>query len=442
MRRFLTTSRRFLTGLQQPKRLLVILLAIVVFGLVMLNATRISWFGVVDSAADVRASVPTEDIPPPTKTPTKTKTPIPTKTPTVTNTPLPTSTFTPTSIPTATLSTTVSAASTSTPTATIDSSIGIIDLDLSTCNAAGCGVNAKILPTAVYSSNLLLAATPHQRRDCPECPTNPVLSEAELNQLLQANPATLARLRAIALSQETYEVAPGIVYIVHKNVHHVVIDLAASDFTLRNVLPTTVERGTLIPPSYCYTPNSLIVMDADYHGLNGSNKLETGEVPFHHQGRAALFDLNGRFDLDIIRDPELLNQTNISWGSGPIFMWDGAYNYNPFQEWFEEEALEYYRTTRWAKATIAITENRQHLFLSVSYGQTMESHANNIIELGQKWGLKPDRAMRFDGGESAYLSIRIGDKMVPLLELEEPLIVNCFVVERMPAPQTSVAISN
>jgi len=37
--------------------------------------------------------------------------------------------------------------------------------------------------------------------------------------------------------------------------------------------------------------------------------------------------------------------------------------------------------------------------------------------------------MRFDGSESAYLAIRLGKYMVPILNLEEPLIVNCFAVE-------------
>ena len=37
--------------------------------------------------------------------------------------------------------------------------------------------------------------------------------------------------------------------------------------------------------------------------------------------------------------------------------------------------------------------------------------------------------MRFDGGESAYLAIRLGDYMVPVLNIEEPLIVNCLAIE-------------
>ena len=38
--------------------------------------------------------------------------------------------------------------------------------------------------------------------------------------------------------------------------------------------------------------------------------------------------------------------------------------------------------------------------------------------------------MRFDGSESAYLAIRMGDYMVPILGLEEPLIVNCLAIEQ------------
>jgi hypothetical protein len=38
--------------------------------------------------------------------------------------------------------------------------------------------------------------------------------------------------------------------------------------------------------------------------------------------------------------------------------------------------------------------------------------------------------MRFDGSESAYFAIRMGDFLVPVLDLEEPLIVNCLAIER------------
>ena len=111
-------------------------------------------------------------------------------------------------------------------------------------------------------------------------------------------------------------------------------------------------------------------------------------------------------------------------------MWNGRYDYNPEHEWFDRENLEHYRTTRWTKLTAAISKDRKYLFISASYGLTLREHAKNIIELGQKWGIKVDRAMRFDGSESAYMAIRLGDYMVPVLKLEEPLIVNCFAIEK------------
>ncbi|MCK6630710.1 MAG: hypothetical protein L6R45_36790, partial [Anaerolineae bacterium] len=105
-------------------------------------------------------------------------------------------------------------------------------------------------------------------------------------------------------------------------------------------------------------------------------------------------------------------------------------DYNPEREWFDQENLEHYRTTRWTKLSAAISKDRKYLFISASYGLTLKEHAQNIIDLGQKWGIQVDRAMRFDGSESAYIAIRLGDYMVPVLNLEEPLIVNCFAVER------------
>lgn len=111
-------------------------------------------------------------------------------------------------------------------------------------------------------------------------------------------------------------------------------------------------------------------------------------------------------------------------------MWDGRYDYNPEQEWFDAKNLEHYRTTRWTKLTAAISKDRKYLFISASYGLTLRQHAQNIINLGEKWGIKVDRAMRFDGSESAYLGIRLGKYMVPVLNLEEPLIVNCFAIEK------------
>lgn len=321
----------------------------------------------------------------------------------------------PTRTPTATPSPTV------TPTPT---------LDLSKCNVAGCGVQAAALPTVAYHFNLLLTENTPKRRVCPECPKNEYFSEAELNTLVGADRATLTRLRTIALSQEPYKLAPGIIYIVADYVHHVVVDLKESGYSLRNIIPNTAERGTLITPSYCFSPESLVVMTADYHSLVGSNKTETGRDIFFHLGRAALFQRDGRFDIDVIRERRAYDRTTISWGGGPIFMWNGRYDYNPEQEWFEPDALEHYRDTRWAKTIVALSQNRRYLFLSVSYGITLEEYAEHITKLGQKWGMKVDRAMIFDGNESSYMAIRLGNYMVPVLNLEEPLIVNCLAIER------------
>ena len=135
----------------------------------------------------------------PAATPTATPTPtVPTSTPTVT--PTPTDTPTPTVTPTPTL-------------------------DLSKCNAAGCGLEAAPLPTVEFDFDLLLRSEPAVRRDCPECPKNTLLSPPELDALVAADPAALARLESLAVSQQTYEIAPGIVYIVFDSVHHIVVDL-------------------------------------------------------------------------------------------------------------------------------------------------------------------------------------------------------------------------
>jgi hypothetical protein len=309
-----------------------------------------------------------------------------------------------------------------------------LTLDLASCNAAGCGSNAVALPTAEYASKLLLRNEPAVRRVCETCPKNGQLSEAELDTLVSAGPDVLARLQNLTLSQETHQLAPGIVYIAFDYVHHVVIDLEESGYILRNIIPNDVERGTLITPSYCLSPQSLVVIDADYHGLDGSNRTETGRDLFFHLGRAALFKRDGRFDIDVIREREEYDQTTISWGGGPIFMRDGQYDFDPEQEWFDPESLDYYAETRWAKVTVALSKDRKYLFLSVSFGLTLEEHAQNIIELGNKWGIEVDRAMRFDGGESAYLALRMDDYLVPVLDIEEPLIVNCLAIERSEQP--------
>jgi hypothetical protein len=341
----------------------------------------------------------------------------------------PTSTREPTSIPTSTPIR--PPASTSTPTQTrTPTATPTPTLDLASCNAAGCGPAAVALPTVLYDPDLLLRQETPVRRDCEECPQNEQLSSRELNALIAADADTLQQLLEIVRSQETYEIAPGIVYIVYDNVHHVVIDLEESGAILRNIIPNTPERGTLITPSYCLSPRSLVVIDADYHGLDGSNKTETGRDLFFHLGRAALFGRDGRFDIDVIRERKDYALVTVSWGGGPIFMWDGRYDFNPEQEWFDPDSLDYYRNTRWVKMSVAVSKDRKYLFITSSYDLTLRQHTRNIINLGRQWGIELDRAMRFDGGESAYMALRLGDYLVPIFDLEEPLIVNCLAVER------------
>jgi hypothetical protein len=81
---------------------------------------------------------------------------------------------------------------------------------------------------------------------------------------------------------------------------------------------------------------------------------------------------------------------------------------------------------------VALSKDRKYLFITGSYGLTLKEHAENIINLGRKWGIEVDRAMRFDGGESAYFAIRLGDHLVPIFDIEEPLIVNCLAIEQAP----------
>jgi hypothetical protein len=399
----------------------VIIGALIAIGLIMAArvVSQVSQSGSTFSVADQIEITPTVILPSPSATisvkKTGTPTPIPNFIPSLASTPTSTSTPTDTPTPTHTPTPTV------TPTPT---------LNLAKCNAAGCGLEAKELPTVEYDYNILLTYQTPTRRVCEECPKNEQLSENELNGLVAANSATLARLRTIALSQNTYQIAPGIVYIVFDKAHHVVIDLQERGYILRNIIPNAQERGTLITPSYCLSPKSLVVIDADYHGLNGSNKTETGQDLFFHLGRAALFQRDGQLDIDVVREREDYDRVTISWGGGPIFIWDGQYDYNPKQEWFDPDSLEYYRTTRWAKVTAALSADRKYLFLTASYGLTLEEHAENIISLGERWGIEIERAMRFDGGESAYLAIRLGDYLVPVLDIEEPLIVNCLAIER------------
>lgn len=386
--------------------------AVITIGLILLaNFIGRTFLTAPEPISVTPAAAVATPTPPATKTPTATPpaTPTPTITPTPSQTPTPTLTPTPTATPTPTL-------------------------DLTTCNAAGCGASAQPLPTLVYDSDLLLAYQTPTRRACPACPQNEYFADTQLDALVGADQNTLGQLRKIALSQEPYQIAPGMVYIVFDYVHHVVVDVEEPGFKFRNVIPPIPDEETRenvrITPSYCLTPESLLVLTADYHGLVGSNKTEEGREIFFHLGRAALFKRDGRFDIDVIREHADFADTSISWGGGPIFMWDGEYDFNPEQEWFTPENLEHYRTTRWAKVTAAVSESRKYLFLSISFGRTLEEHAQNIINLGQRWGITVDRAMRFDGSESAYMAIRMGNHVVPILGLEEPLIVNCLAIER------------
>jgi len=81
--------------------------------------------------------------------------------------------------------------------------------------------------------------------------------------------------------------------------------------------------------------------------------------------------------------------------------------------------------------TVALSKDRKYLFITASYDLTLEEHAENIFKLGQAWEIDIDKAMRFDGGESTYLAIRLGNYLVPVLNIEEPLIVNCLAVEKV-----------
>jgi len=350
---------------------------------------------------------------------TRTQTPTPTATSTRTQTP--TSTATPTQMPT----------STATPTQT---PLPTPTLDLASCTVIGCGLDKIVTPLAHDDFKLLLAHEPPLRRSCPKCPANEHLSKSELDTLLAPDSTTYARLLKIVLSQQAYPIAPGVVYIVFDNAHHVVIDLTASGQRLRNIVPPIpkpeLRRKVHITPAYCMSPNSLVVTTADYYNLDGSNKTEPDRTIFFHQGRAALFETGGRFNLDVTTMPAYYNLETVSWGGGPIFIWGGEYNYNPKNEWFTEANLAHYQHTIWGKLTVAISQDRRYLFLTVSYGKTLAEHAENIINLGQKWGIKIDRAMRFDGSENTTMAIRLDNYMVSLLNLKEPLIVNCFAVER------------
>ncbi|MDH4136754.1 MAG: hypothetical protein OEW09_08605 [Anaerolineae bacterium] len=338
-------------------------------------------------------------------TSTATWTSTPTRTPTATHTP----TATPSPSPTPT------------PTPTID---------LNSCTILGCGYGpADPVPTAAVGPKPYVPQTPPARRVCQTCHGGEPVKSPQFLSLTDASGTTMQQLRDAAWSQRAYQIAPGVVYFVYDRVHHVVVDLQEPGIVLQNIVPQRGERGTLFTPSCCVAPDALVITDADYHGLDGSNKADGREV-FFHQGRAALFVRHGQYDIGVVRTQEEYEPVTTSWGGGPIFIWDGAYNFNPFDEWFQPEVLEYYRTSTWAKMTAAVSEDRKYLVLSSSYGLTIAEHAENIIALGRLWGIKIDRALRFDGAESAYLGLRIGPHFVSVLDIPEPKIVNCLVIRR------------
>jgi hypothetical protein len=336
-------------------------------------------------------------------TPTATRTSTPTHTPTATPSPSPTPTLTPTPTPT---------------------------LDLNSCTILGCGYGpADPVPTSAMGPKPPIPQTPPARRVCQTCHGGEPVKSPQFLNLTNADGATMQQLWDAARSQRAYQIAPGVVYFVYDRVHHVVVDLQEPENVLQNKVPQRGERGTLFTPSCCVAPDALVITDADYHGLDGSNKANGREI-FFHQGRAALFVREGRYDIEVIRTKEEYDPVTTSWGGGPIFIWDGEYNFNPFNEWFQPRVLEYYRTSPWAKMTAAVSEDRKYLVLSASYGLTIAEHAENIIALGRLWGIEIDRAVRFDGAESAYLGLRIGPHFVSVLDIPEPKIVNCLVIRQ------------
>jgi hypothetical protein len=368
-------------------------LALVIFGLArgLQPSNTSSFSSTPQSTAAIRA------------TPTATWTSTPTLTPTATPSPSPTPTSTPTPTPT---------------------------LDLTSCTILGCGYGpADPVPTAAVGPAPYIPEIPPARRECQTCHGGEPVKSPQFLNLTDVDRATMQQLRDAAWSQWAYQIAPGVVYFVYDSVHHVVVDLQEPGIVLQNIVPQRGERGTLFTPSCCVAPDALVITDADYHGLDGSNKAD-GREYFFHQGRAALFVRDGRYDIGVIRTQEEYEPVTTSWGGGPIFIWDGEYNFNPFDEWFHPDILEYYRTSPWAKMTAAVSEDRKYLVLSASYGLMLKEHAENIIALGRLWGIGIDRAVRFDGAESAYLGLRIGPHFVSVLDMPEPKIVNCLVIRR------------
>lgn len=304
-------------------------------------------------------------------------------------------------------------------------------LDLSTCTVKGCASGSSEPTTGEMARPLgvlVWLQEPPRKRICNECPENQQLSPSELASITDVDPVTLSLLQTVVTSTQAYVIAPGVVYIVDNNTHHVVIDLEETGYRFRNIIPDG-DRDTLITPSYCVSQASLVITDADYYGLNGSNKTETGREVFFHPGWSALFALNNRFDIDVL-DKEIYELAEISWGGGPIFIWDGMYQFNPKYEWFTPGNLNAYETSALSAISAALSRDRKYLILTVSSGLTLKQHAEQVISFGQRWGIEIEKAIRFDGDSSAYLAIRLGEKLVPVLRSREPKIANCFAVEK------------
>ncbi|MBN1311611.1 MAG: hypothetical protein JXB30_09340 [Anaerolineae bacterium] len=304
-------------------------------------------------------------------------------------------------------------------------------LDLSTCTVNGCGAQSS--DTAANADErpigqLVWLQEPPWGNTCDDCPENQQLSPAKLASITEVDSATLSLLQTIVASSQAYEISPGIVYIVDHNTHHIVIDLEEPGYRFRNVI-SEGDRERLITPSFCVSQSSLVITNADYYGLHGSNKTETGREVFFHPGWAALFKLNNRFDIDVL-DQESYERAEISWGGGPIFIWDGVYHFNPKYEWFTVESLTWYETTQRPTISAALSRDRKYLMLTVSTGLTLKQHAEQAILFGEGWGIEIEKAIRFDGDSSVYLAIRLGEKVVPLLYSREPTIANCFAVEK------------
>ena len=83
--------------------------------------------------------------------------------------------------------------------------------------------------------------------------------------------------------------------------------------------------------------------------------------------------------------------------------------------------------------TVALSRDHKYLILTASNRLKLEEHAERLLDFGRRWGMTITRAMLFDTNESTYMAIRFGDYLLPVLRLEEPLIVNCLAIEKQGA---------